>query len=597
MGETYLAYTLNDKGSITIGDEPLGVGGEGKVYSVTGFLPGFDTSKLVAKIYYEPESRAAKVLTMLKNPVKTSSVAWPQAVLLKDGKFVGYLMLKLDSKNYRILAEFNNSKQRRETSPEYNLKYAYVSLLNLAQTIMKVNNSGHYLGDINESNIFIASNANVLIVDTDSAEVHGDGKVFPCTVGKPEYTAPELSTGWLKEHKRTPSSEVFAYSVIAWQLLTGGTHPTDAIPLDDDAAEYSVTDKIKERIYPSLYPLEGFKRLPRVPTNAIPKSLLKLFKQTFLSDPTQRPSFNDYILTLKNIISELVECEVNNNHYYVRSEGDCKWCEQKRNSFDPWDNDTYKTLDKQVSLDPLSFSNGKISTPTRVPMQQQATPANPSSNTNTVPQNSQSFSNMGVGSSVSTGSSTPIVIPEKIKGRMTVIYADGTYGPRPGLSVLLHNNKKLFIEAIKTETPKFLRFWWQKTEPLINLKFAPIALVLSSLLALVWLFLPKFENILPSVSFVDWGFVLDWLTRLSVGSSLFFVVFLFLSSVFDYLRHRKRFGGVSGYVVAGFWYLLLRHVLISLFYGVVFILLIGFLLLIGIVKIISLGIMENNSNK
>ena len=55
---------------------------------------------------------------------------------------------------------------------------------NLARAFSAVHDHGHVIGDVNQSNIRVASEtAMVSLIDCDSFQISANGKVFPCEVG------------------------------------------------------------------------------------------------------------------------------------------------------------------------------------------------------------------------------------------------------------------------------------------------------------------------------------------------------------------------------------------------------------------------------
>src|SRR5699024_4117339 len=282
-----------EKSPIQIDSSPLGKGGEGSVYVVKNVsLPGLpDASKLVAKIYHEKDDkeREAKITAMLQSPPDSDSVAWPLASLYEDSAFIGYLMVKLSDDTFRSWAELSNAKERKDNAPDFAVNYAITASKNLAIAIQSIHNAGHCVGDVNESNILVASDARVMIIDTDSAQIKDpSGKIHKCLVGKPEYTAPEISHGSLKDHTRTFETDIFAYSIAVFQMLTGGSHPTDSVYSGSDDPP-STIHKIREGIYPGLVDTPPqFKPVPRIPVSAIPLVFKNIFKKTLSVNPEDR---------------------------------------------------------------------------------------------------------------------------------------------------------------------------------------------------------------------------------------------------------------------------------------------------------------------
>ena len=156
------------------------------------------------------------------------AVAWPRGLLSDDrGDLRGYLMPRVA--DGRLLIEAFNPKRRAAALPGFDRRYLHRSGRNLAAALAAVHAAGHVVGDLNESNVLVTPTALVSLIDADSFQIRGDrdGRpvVWPCPVGKPEYTPPELQGVTLGEVERTPLQDRFALGVLLWQLLTEGSHP------------------------------------------------------------------------------------------------------------------------------------------------------------------------------------------------------------------------------------------------------------------------------------------------------------------------------------------------------------------------------------
>lgn len=156
-----IALTTTGSGKVEIDSDVLGTGGEGSVYSiVSGNVAELPPSELVAKLYHDPSegSRATKLKAMLKSPPHNDSVAWPLAILITpDKKFVGYVMKKLASHNFRAWSELAHAAQRRETASSFDVKYAITAIYNLSAAIYSVHNAGHRIGPSNKYGISFQS--------------------------------------------------------------------------------------------------------------------------------------------------------------------------------------------------------------------------------------------------------------------------------------------------------------------------------------------------------------------------------------------------------------------------------------------------------
>lgn len=623
MGK-FLAKTLKEVGVIDVVSEPLGRGGEGAVYALNSHnvqsLPNADN--LVFKHYYKPEEadRYPKLVSMIKNPPNNDSLAWPLALVFdQNKKFQGYLMKKLDFDTYRPWADFAHTRERKKVSPEFDLKYAIVSILNFAKAVESVNNINFFIGDLNESNAFVSNSAMVFLVDLDAGQItDSNGKTFTCGVGKPEYTAPEISHGSLKDNPRTPQTEVFALAVASWMMLTGGQHPTDGIYKGKGDPPATI-EKIRDGIYPALLKNRGYGLPPRVPVAGIPNRLKQLFIASFSVDPSQRPTIQQFIKVFENVNDNLVQCSVIKEHWYDSRDGECGWCIHVKNGgLDPWSLNqqinAVPAISNQIALPSLSFKNEQQSAP---PARSQRTP--PPSQQSQFPQQQMGSQQNATLSNypsqypqqnfnVNTGQNFPMQqgfgqqqfnnpppepepkeeIPEKIKGKTVLIYSDGTWGVRPPLKVLFKTNPKVAISSIKTETPKFLRFWWGVELPVMDKKAGVLGYLLSLLISLVWFFLvPLCENFVSDESF--WVFMGTYNLWFILGissalTSFIFSTFLFLSGLFDRRKFFKSNGRTAIPKVLSLTKTLFKFGLIALFYGPFFIISVLGLILFNIVS-------------
>lgn len=513
--------TPRSRGSLTMDERPLGRGGEGSVHSVLSHtvegLP--PAAELVVKIYHKPQegNRRQKIISMVSSPPDSDMFAWPLAVAARDGAFVGYVMEKLQADRMKEWAHLAHTRTRREIAPEFDVRYAIVACLNYAVALDSLHRAGHIQGDANESNSFVGVDASVTIVDTDSAQIRGkDGSIFRCEVGKPEYTAAELIGRPLRDQDRTEASDGFAFGVLFFQMLTGGAHPTDGIYTGTEDPP-STTSRISQGVLPMLRDesARGFKPVPRIAASGIPTKLRNLILALSSVEPERRPSFERTIRAIRDVQDNLEQCPKDPAHWFDGRDGSCGWCRHAdAGNPDPWGKPRQSAA--QSKLPPVSFAEQKAPTgqapraainaprhqsgyaPTAVQQQFQPQPAPPRSSAATPPLPppqinpnaplsplAQQLLNQANGHAQQLQQSAPQQspaqkqIPEKIRGKMTVIYPDGSYGPRPPLGVLFSQNNKLWRQAIATEWPDFLKLWWPGDRPLPR----PLGLWLSPVVA------------------------------------------------------------------------------------------------------------------
>ncbi len=187
-----LTALLDDHGRrVRLGAE-LGRGGEATVYSVEG------QPELVAKIYHQPAGteKTEKLSQMVKlqsEPLLALS-AWPVGILFMAGNrsMAGFLMKNVARfKDIHLL--YNPKSRTREFSPKANWRFLIHTASNVARAFAAIHDHGHVIGDVNQSNVRVSTETAIVnLVDCDSFQISANGKVYPCEVGVPLYTPPEL---------------------------------------------------------------------------------------------------------------------------------------------------------------------------------------------------------------------------------------------------------------------------------------------------------------------------------------------------------------------------------------------------------------------
>lgn len=578
-------------GELTIGEE-LGKGGEGSVYSLST-ATGIDPSTRVAKIYHDSTGRLEKLVEMLKNPVNNQHIAWPEALVLEDGEFKGYIMTKLDYDSYRPWSEVAHSSTRRANASSFDYQYALYSALNLSYLLDSVHQVGHKIGDLNESNVLVGVDSTVSLVDTDSAQV-GD---HLCLVGKPEYTAPEI-VGNFADNPRTIETDLYAYGVLVWQILTGGTHPTDGEWVDIGEPP-TVTERIRRGDYPALGGNESYRSLPRVPTEAVSVNIRQGIWKLLSLNPNHRGSAEDFRKVIEAEISLLQQCNKVSSHWY--SGESCSWCERVSLGLnDPWGDSNAETV-SQKSLPSIDFNSLEDFSPApRIALKTESSAPSLPPIQSTYPSNSaQGYSQSPHYTQGHSYPSSPSVppsviyvadpppepeeIPDKINGKCVLTYADGSWDVRPPLSVVARSNFKLAVSCFFSEIPKPLKFWWAKNSKPSPLWSLIVGGVLGLLISVSW----KFISVIDDSFFPEFIYLLNpfkWLALSSVVTSTVFVTSLLITGLLYSFRNRG--------LVKDSWYKVLgRFLVISLFYGPLFVVItvitLIYLLVLLIVSIVT----------
>lgn len=314
--------------------EVIGHGGEATVYQVAT-QPGN-----LAKIY-EPAPRpnyAGKLAWMVEHPPDNptqslghSSLAWPGGLIFDSRrKLQGYWMPYIQ--HAVPILEVFNPRRREKVLPEFDRRYLLRTARNLAVALGALHRSGYVAGDINESNVLVTPAALVTLIDTDSFQVreehNGRSTVYPCPVGKPEYTPPELQNQPLPEVIRQPDHDNFGLAVLIFQLLMEGSHPFraqwlgtgDPPPLETRIAN-GAYPYVKSPAYPVLPPKNAFG------IETLHPWLVELFYRCFVDghrDPRWRPGPDLWVRALTEAEQALVCCS--QGHYYSSHLSECPYC-------------------------------------------------------------------------------------------------------------------------------------------------------------------------------------------------------------------------------------------------------------------------------
>lgn len=604
MSKTLKIVSPKGSSRISIEEEPLGKGGEGSVYKVLSIDDdslSIDPSKVVAKIYHNPEegNRQSKIVSMIKNPPETTAVAWPLAlVALENDKFQGYLMDKLPFETTRMWAQVSHSQQRKQLAGKFDVRYALTASLNLALALSSIHEAGHRVGDINESNIFIGNDARVLIVDTDSAQILKDnGEVYPCMVGKPEYTAAELTHGKLKDHKRTAESDTFGYAVAVYQLLTGGAHPADGV-FTGEGEPPSTVERIRNNLYPNLKKTKDLGPVARTPSKAIPSRLQKVIIQALDSNPSKRATLEDFEEVLDDILDNLVECKKVKNHWYDKRDRKCGWCEHaKEGNPDPWNlkSSSSKKKRSQKTLPAVKFEEEKKGA-TRAPRasaavqkarRQSMSGATPSrqSPMNSTRQSSSPRNSGFQGVKLSDVYQGSRINMPKSKGKTLLEYQDGSIRPRPPISVVYAVDKRKAFECFVNELPDFLQLAPKVKDKVPNLRGYAIGLLVGLLLALSWFkYTPILFNMIISQNFPSKELVVSYFTQASVLTACCGVILKYIMAKREVKKIVRTVGDTSMFSQENIFSSILDSILTAFFFGPVFIITIIFLILMGVFK-------------
>ena len=308
----------------------LGRGGEAAVYSVEG------QPELVAKIYHEPPG--AEKTEKLSQMVKLQSErllalsAWPVGTLFiaRNRSMAGFLMKNVSRfKDIHLL--YNPKSRTREFPPKANWRFLIHTASNVARAFAAVHDYGHVIGDVNQSNVRVSpETAIVSLVDCDSFQISANGKVYPCEVGVPLYTPPELQDKEFREVVRTPNHDNFGLAVLIFHLLIMGRHPFAGKFLG--RGEMPIEKAIAEQRFAFARDAQRTQMLPPpacITLAHLPQEIGDLFISAFGPDGAGggRPDGRKWIAELDALASQLIVCSNNKAHLFLNSLPSCPWCQ------------------------------------------------------------------------------------------------------------------------------------------------------------------------------------------------------------------------------------------------------------------------------
>ncbi len=306
----------------------LGRGGEGAVHE----LP--QDAGSVAKVYLKPPDRAQaeklKVMAGLANDRLTKLAAWPLATLHDDqGNVAGFTMPRVSG--LRPVFQVYGPKLRLRHYPKADWRFLVRVAENTARAFDVVQSFGHVIGDVNHGNLYVATDATVRLIDTDSFQVSSGARTWPCTVGVGTHQPPEMQgLASYKDVTRTPNHDAFGLAVMVFQLLCMGWHPfmgrysgpgePPDIPTAIAGARYAHSrDQRRTQMSPGAGAL---------PVSVLPDEVQAMFEAAFSPSSAKggRPAAAEWAGALHRLGGNLSTCKTNPGHAFPARAGACPWC-------------------------------------------------------------------------------------------------------------------------------------------------------------------------------------------------------------------------------------------------------------------------------
>lgn len=183
-----------------------------------------DDKNTVIKVFLSNigPTKEKKIKYLASNKVRVKGVCMPKEIVLDNkGNFVGYTMSKAFGNSLSEVI-FTPSKLK-STYPDW----TRIELTQLAQTILetfsKLHEQNILVGNVKPDKIFFTSTDEVYFVGVDSFQVED----MLCMEGSDnvEYLSQNMNNRDVYKYKRTINDELFAISVLLYQIYLPGRHP------------------------------------------------------------------------------------------------------------------------------------------------------------------------------------------------------------------------------------------------------------------------------------------------------------------------------------------------------------------------------------
>jgi len=304
----------------------LGHGGEGAIYELEG-RPG-----VVAKIFHQPlpERRAEKIRAMaaLRTPALERLTAWPIELLsLPGGQPIGVKVPRVIG--HRDIHQLYSPKSRRTAFPRADWRFLVRVSANVARAFATVHAEGAVIADVNHGGILVGTDARVRLIDCDSFQITAGGRCFPCDVGVPIFTPPELQDRSLAGVIRSENHDNFGLAVMIFLVLFVGRHPFAGRYLGE--GDMPIEQAIKEHrfAYGRDHDFAAMEQPPGTPPlDIVSPPVAELFERAFAMSAASggRPTAREWIDALETLAGKLVGCPIGATHWHLSGLPQCPWC-------------------------------------------------------------------------------------------------------------------------------------------------------------------------------------------------------------------------------------------------------------------------------
>ena len=303
-------------------------------------IGGTGSPDLVAKFYHqgltEEKSKKLEAMCRLKSDGLLRIAAWPTDLLRPSpgATAQGFVMPKIVG--YEEAHLLYTPKSRRAHFPDAQFPFILHAAVNVARAFATVHDAGQVIGDVNHANLMISKDATVKLIDCDSFEISDGRLFFPCLVGVPTFTPPELQGKSFAGVRRTVQHDAFGLAVLLFHMLFLGRHPFSGI-FRQGKGDKTIEDAIRELRFAylpdsSLTEMDQPAWVPKL--GSFPADVGALFTRAFGSEGVngKRPTGHEWTRALEGLSRSLKRCATNAAHHFCHELGACPWCTAEKAS-------------------------------------------------------------------------------------------------------------------------------------------------------------------------------------------------------------------------------------------------------------------------
>lgn len=282
-------------------------GGAGEIFAIDNH------PHHLAKIYYaatSPEQLAQyenKIRWMMRNPPDLPEIpaqynnivqlAWPVAQVMRQNRFVGFVMEKIDFERTLEVDYLLTRRQAEKKGFQVDFGKLVTLCYNLASLINCLHAKQIAVVDLKPINLkFYKSELYVSILDCDGFQIYAHDFRSDAPQMTPEYLAPEFHGQIVNQPE---SQDWFALATIIFRLLNYGIHPFSGIAVKREAYPSELAERIKLCLYPyGMKPHEIMRATPASVHDSFPDHIRALFDRAFSGQSSDRPSAYEWTVAL-----------------------------------------------------------------------------------------------------------------------------------------------------------------------------------------------------------------------------------------------------------------------------------------------------------